>query len=271
MRHWEDQPLDDLESWRNQRYTGLASVLVEEQFIEWLESLVHVVFHQVLESKPTARYVLEKDPPDCLHIPLLDRLLHPEYYLHIIRDGRDVAASLLSAHGSWGRSWTPGNILAAAARWRRFVELAREAANYGRYMEVRYEDLQRQPKVVVREILRFLGIPVENEDEIDWMLSNADARRDKGQVDTALERCLSWSGEVARRGIKVAEPVGFLGAGGGGWREWPAWKHWLFNLEGGRLLYELGYPKSPSGVRQKPQQIYDYTMAGWTRISHKIR
>jgi hypothetical protein len=134
-------------------------------------------------------------------------------------------------------------------------------------MEVRYEDLQRQPRQVVREILDFLAIPVQNEEKIDWMLSNGDARRDNGQVDTALERCLSWSGEVARRGIKVAEPVGFIGAGGGSWQDWPAWKHWLFNLEGGKLLYELGYSKSPSGGGRKSEQLYAMTR----RISHKIR
>jgi len=255
MQQWNEQPFEDLDAWRNRRFTGLGSVLVEEQFVEWLRSLAQLVLEEVLANKPTACYFLQKDPADSLHLPLLRRIMRPEYYLHIIRDGRDVAASLLSAHASWGVSWTPGSMIAAAAVWRRHVQFAREAANYGKYLEVRYEDLQQQPRRVVRDILDFIDLPVEDDVQIDWMLVNGDSRRDVSRADTALERCLSWGGEVVRRRIGVSEPVGFVGAGGGSWRKWPAWKHWLFNLEAGSLLHDLGYVEVPV-VGLHAQQLY---------------
>ncbi|MDX1454551.1 MAG: sulfotransferase, partial [Gammaproteobacteria bacterium] len=75
-------------------------------------------------------------------------------YIHIIRDGRDVAASQISEHGSWGY----GDISRAAAGWCSVIDGARATSGSVRYTEVRYEDIVMKPEETIRRLLDFLGV-----------------------------------------------------------------------------------------------------------------
>ena len=59
------------------------------------------------------------------------------FFIHIIRDGRDVAASQLVDHQGWGYS----DIEQAANQWKTFILNVRNKSDSKRYIEVRYEDL----------------------------------------------------------------------------------------------------------------------------------
>lgn len=240
MRAWQRQPLDDPAVWRLTRFSGLAAALTEDAFIEWLRRLVREVSEQVRTRKPTARYLLIKDPPDCRHVPVLDRVLEPVAYIHLIRDGRDVAASLMRAGRTWGAGWAPRNLLLASRIWRTHVADARAAAQLGAYLEVRYEDLRAEPEKTVTKILELIGLTADHE-TVSVMLKRADTRQYGESASAALKECLTWAGEVERRGIEVHEPDGFVGDGGGGWQRWNWWRQWLFDWDAGELLAELGY------------------------------
>jgi hypothetical protein len=81
-------------------------------------------------------------------------LLPEARFLHIIRDGRDVA---LSVQGLW---FTPGHDMESIARdWCTRIETARRLSQYCRhYMEVRYEDLVRNPHQMLLRICEFLAL-----------------------------------------------------------------------------------------------------------------
>ncbi|HUT60992.1 MAG TPA: sulfotransferase [Phycisphaerae bacterium] len=81
--------------------------------------------------------------------------------LHIIRDPRDVYASMIESHkwtepeefaGRWGRS------VGAARNW-----LAVQGGMHPAYYELRYERLVREPEQEVRKVLGFLDEPFEEE------------------------------------------------------------------------------------------------------------
>ncbi|WP_075109892.1 sulfotransferase family protein [Halofilum ochraceum] len=74
-------------------------------------------------------------------------------YLHVIRDGRDVAASQLAEHGSWGYR----DIEAAAEGWVALVEGARSSSAGLKYREVRYEDIVSSPRETLGPIMNWLG------------------------------------------------------------------------------------------------------------------
>lgn len=74
--------------------------------------------------------------------------------LHIIRDGRDVSASQILEHGSWGY----GSISEAAASWANLIESARKNSKDLSYHEVRYEDIVRNPRPTLVKICDFLGV-----------------------------------------------------------------------------------------------------------------
>lgn len=76
-------------------------------------------------------------------------------FIHLIRDGRDVAASLR------GLPFAPGDgsIAAIAGHWRDTCHLARRAGEQvPHYIEVRYEELTAEPEPVLRKICEFVGL-----------------------------------------------------------------------------------------------------------------
>lgn len=84
-------------------------------------------------------------------------------FLHIIRDGRDVAASQMKEHGTWGYA----SIEEAAKAWVALIKSARAHSRGCEYLEVRYERLVGELPGVVKELCEFLEIDPE-----DGMLSH---------------------------------------------------------------------------------------------------
>ena len=108
----------------------------------------------------------DKTPMYMRHLPLLERLFPAAQYVHLVRDGRDAAASFVQMPaGTFTRTWAhPGRPAAFACLWRTEVRAARALGRRvgpGRYHETRYEDLVAEPDRVVREICAFAGLPFE--------------------------------------------------------------------------------------------------------------
>lgn len=106
------------------------------------------------QGKP--RYA-DKTPMHVMYLRRLSRLFPEARFVHLIRDGRDVALSYHSV------AWGPATVEDAAIEWRRRVGCGRrDGSRLGpdRYREVRYEDLVAEPERVVRELCRFF--------DLDW-------------------------------------------------------------------------------------------------------
>ena len=103
----------------------------------------------------------DKTPNYSLHLQEVERYLPEAHFIHIIRDGRDVA---VSTKGLW---FAPGDDVAALALdWRRRVEEARRQGRAcRRYMEVRYEELVTDLTAVLRRVCEFISLPYEPEME----------------------------------------------------------------------------------------------------------
>ncbi len=79
-------------------------------------------------------------------------------FIHLIRDGRDVAASVR------GLPFAPGDgsIEAIAADWRdRIAAGRRDSAGLAHLREVRFERLVHEPELVLRELCEFLELPFD--------------------------------------------------------------------------------------------------------------
>jgi hypothetical protein len=139
--------------------------------------------------------LLEKTPKNCLRIPLLRALFPDAHYVFLRRDGRATLASLLAGWRAGGRyeSYTlpeplriPGHAGArwcfllppgwralrdrplaevCAAQWSAAVEAVLEAAPAlraeGRFHEVAYEALVRDPRRVLEALCERLALPFE--------------------------------------------------------------------------------------------------------------
>ena len=97
----------------------------------------------------------DKTPFYCRHLPAVEALLPEAHFIHLIRDGRDVALSLRPL---W---FAPGRDMATlAGYWQEGIAIARrDGARCRRYLEVRYEELIADPAGVLRRICDFVALP----------------------------------------------------------------------------------------------------------------
>lgn len=107
----------------------------------------------------------EKTPDYVRHIPLLLGLFPQAKFIHIVRDGRDTALSLLNwatPEKGPGRLayWDVDPLATAALWWRQFVTCHAEGTPFaGRYVALRYEDLIHSPQEWLDRLCNFLQLP----------------------------------------------------------------------------------------------------------------
>lgn len=230
---WDDQPFRNEEHWREHRFVGLACVLDEREFLNAVRGFAEACYQKVLSLKPGAYMVLDKDPPNSVQAQRLTTLFPDAKFVHLIRDGREVAASLVSASAGWGGDWAPARVGRAARRWRKHVESNYGARSSQNYYELRYESLQQDPGATLHDLLDFLGVDA-SEDLVAQMQTTAEQK-------DALKRVLVWDGEVKARGYEIREPSGFRGGTTRKWTAWTPHESAAFNAAAGELLSELGY------------------------------
>ena len=113
----------------------------------------------------------EKSPGYVRHMPLLQELFPQARFIHLVRDGRDIALSL----ADWGkrksrpkgparkyRLWAEHPLAVSALWWE--YKVARGQADAaglreGSYIEVRYEQLVAEPEFELRRLASFLELP----------------------------------------------------------------------------------------------------------------
>jgi hypothetical protein len=137
------------------RTDGLTVWFDRDSLAVALRPFVDEVFAAALaRHRPAATVFVEKTPKHTLVIPEIRAVLPDASYLHLVRDGRDVARSASSV--PFFQCPTPAD---GAALWDHAVRLARrDASTATRYREVRYEDLLRDPVGSVRSLWSWLGL-----------------------------------------------------------------------------------------------------------------
>src|SRR4051812_20808382 len=107
-------------------------------------------------SKP--RYG-DKSPPYVMRLPLLASAFPEGRFVHLVRDGRDVALAFMDA------DFGPESAAHLALHWRLRVERGRKAGETlgaQRYLEVRYEDLVAEPEPVLRRVCDFIDLEYDD-------------------------------------------------------------------------------------------------------------
>jgi protein-tyrosine sulfotransferase len=107
----------------------------------------------------------EKTPRNISRIAAIFRHFPEARFVHVLRDGRDVACSLRTHPRHKvvdGRlvpldTWKP--IAGCARRWRDDVEASRPYWNDPRFHTLRYEELVRDPRAVLERLMAHLGEP----------------------------------------------------------------------------------------------------------------
>jgi hypothetical protein len=153
-----------------------------------------------------------------VHLKALSTWFPEARFVHIIRDGRDVALSYLSIQAG------PNSVEEAAAYWDRFVRRGRRDGRPlgpGRYLEIRYEELVLQPEQRLRDVCAFLGLTYSRSMTEYWKVGHAwvpGARHHVNLSRPPTRGIRDWRNEMSDEQLATFEAVA------------------------GPLLEELGYP-----------------------------
>ncbi len=150
----------------------------------------------------------DKTPRYVEHIPFLMQLFPQGRFIHLIRDGRNVALSYADV------PFGPKNVAKAAVLWADRVQkgcFAGRSLERGRYIEIRYEDLVDDAAGEARDICEFLGLEFD-EGMLDYTERARDAvltraARFNPHVTEKPSRTRAWEDEMPPDQVEVFEAV----------------------------------------------------------------
>ena len=135
----------------------------EETVNEAMGGAIDTILSKAAATQGAKRWA-EKTPENVINAPFLHRLFPHARFVHVVRDGRDVALSTIRSqwktivlHASRVRN-TYRNALRRWVEWTNQFEGDAAALNLS-YRRVFYESLVRDPERELRQLLAFLRLP----------------------------------------------------------------------------------------------------------------
>ena len=151
---------------------------VRDEMRESTFAEMYAALHRLYaKSEGKARWG-EKTPRVCFYMEDLKSMYPGAQFVHIIRDGRDVAIDIADS-ALW-----PNNLYATAGVWRDFVRSVNESAETlgpDSFCVVRYEDLCAEPEAALEKLCEFLG-----EDFSPAMLAHQETASTKKWAETPI-------------------------------------------------------------------------------------
>jgi hypothetical protein len=160
LRNWEFQ-FKNLSSVEGGHLVGPPAYFGEEEFVRIVKNCLLQLLDPLVKQLQPGELFVEKTPSHALFIPEIKQMLPASRIIHIIRDPRDVVASLLAAAQTWGSNWAPERARVAAHIWREHVRTAREAAkklSTDEFYEIKYEKLWDSTEETLIELFQFLNL-----------------------------------------------------------------------------------------------------------------
>jgi len=142
----------------------------EDKLTLLFKELIDDILLSYAYSKGKYRWA-EKTPDHSLEIPFLSELFPDAYFVHLVRDGRDVACStaIVGEERKKISSWHSQHILVsddiilpntvenAAKRWAKWLDLIENVLKKCKHYVLRYEDLVALPETEVKGLFHFVG------------------------------------------------------------------------------------------------------------------
>jgi hypothetical protein len=209
---------------------------------------VNVFYGAYMEEQGKPRWG-EKTPTYVQKMKLIQRAVPEARFVHVIRDGRDVALSVLDRTV---RDITAGDV---AKRWQKKITKAREdKPQLHHYMEIRYEDLILDTEPVLRQVCEFIELPWDDS-LLTYHERSADRLKEMARALPAEGRAkeLSVERRMATHEMTTKPPSADRVAR---WRtQMTPEQREEFESVAGDLLAQLGYPTGPDAVEKATAQI----------------
>jgi Sulfotransferase family len=231
-REWGDFGFSDEEMLERLRATKLEP-----------GAAVRTFYEAYMERQGKPRWG-EKTPSYVQRMPLIERALREARFVHVIRDGRDVALSVLDRTV---RDLTAADV---ARRWQRKIGKARrDAPRLRHYMELRYEDLILDTEPVLRRVCEFIRLDFDPA-MLDYHARSSERLREMARALPGDGRAqhLSVERRMATHAMTTKPPSVDRVAR---WRtQMSASERAAFEAVAGDLLDELGYEVGEGAVER---------------------
>lgn len=113
-------------------------------------------------------FLLEKTPRHLHFIDLIQETDSEAYFIHLIRNGEDVVASLSEATGNNPDEWSgERSVDKSIFWWNRSIRISQKYIGQKNNTHIRYENLVKNPEMVLSYLFDRIGLPLE-----DQVLSN---------------------------------------------------------------------------------------------------
>ena len=157
-------------SWIHQRN---ANTDILRDYYHFTDDTIDELYRNIILTAISRNHTLrttwlaEKSPQNVFYYSQIRTLFPQSLIVNVIRDGRDVVASLLEMDWTDGRGKQLNftvDIVAACNRWLTAINAARTFSSGQHttpYLQIRYEDLVTRPKVTVTALLDLIGEPWE--------------------------------------------------------------------------------------------------------------
>ena len=167
------------------RQLGLASPRARSKFSSFLDMIGHPELHTYLArfAVSTRQYSrafiavldtvarqqnkqvwLEKTPRHLNYIDHIHALVPSAKFIHLVRNGEDVIASLYEVanqHPEVWRGLPGGNLDRCIDRWIQSIRLSQRYVGTPQHTLVQYEHLVQDPSQVTKALCQFIGVPFE--------------------------------------------------------------------------------------------------------------
>lgn len=209
----------------------LSENYLDQQLAVFIESL----FTPFLEQQGGLR-LIEKTPHNILAADVLLRVFPKSKMLHVIRDGRDVAMSLVNMNWSDGNGkvWYTRSVADAANYWQQIIRstevIKQDPLIAERLKVIRYESLVHDPKKKLQAVLKWF--------DLGW----EEAILDDSQRENMMAQEINESSTE-----QVAQSINNKAIGR--WQtQMSVAQRREFHQVAGDLLIELGYVKNDTWI-----------------------
>ncbi|CAH1385738.1 Sulfotransferase family protein [Candidatus Nitrotoga sp. M5] len=140
-------------------YFDYMSFFEKQQYpIHSFKKLVNSFYSEIAESKQKKIFI-DRTPWYGQRIDIINELFPDAKYIHMIRDGRDVAISY--ARTPWWHDDIGQNLERWHAEVRQIIDSSNQFLHPNQMLQVRYEDFVDKPEVELRRICEHLGVNFE--------------------------------------------------------------------------------------------------------------
>jgi LPS sulfotransferase NodH len=195
--------------------TGLKAEEISSKLLSECHTggdFIHIVMDEIANIGGAQRWALY-DPDSVLHVAQIKREIPDALFVHIVRDGRDIALSLMKMGGfrpfPWNRQQR--NLLETALYWDWMVHNGRRSGRQfpADYIEIHYEKLVTEPRAVMAKLGEFIDHDLDYDRIQETGLgslsaSNSSFRGDEKETRNPVSR---WKERLTHQEIASLESV----------------------------------------------------------------